>query len=93
MTRVRGLAVTFLAVVVTVSCSSSESPGGSDAGNGNGTAAKVADAIRVPQDHDTIQTAVDAAEPGDLILVDKGVYEEAVDVTTPYVTIRAVGTI
>ncbi len=48
------------------------------------------EAIRVPQDFDTIQAAVDAAEEGDLVLVDEGVYEEAVDVTTPYVTIRGV---
>ena len=38
--------------------------------------------VRVPQDQETIQAAVDVAEEGDLILVDEGVYEEAVDVTT-----------
>ena len=43
---------------------------------------------RVPQDHDTIQGAVDAAEPGDLVLVDEGVYEEEVIVDTPSITIR-----
>jgi hypothetical protein len=48
------------------------------------------EALLVPQDHDTIQAAVDEAEEGDLILVDDGVYEEAVDVTTPYLTIRGV---
>jgi hypothetical protein len=48
------------------------------------------DALLVPQDYDTIQAAVDAADEGDLILVDEGTYEEAVDVTTPYVTIRGV---
>ena len=63
--------------------------GGDDDASGDGDAAGL-DAIRVPQDHDTIQAAVDAAEEGDLILVDAGVYEEAVDVTTPYVTIRGV---
>src|SRR6266540_1040178 len=36
----------------------------------------------------TIQSAVDAATPGDLILVQPGVYHEAVKVTTPYLTIR-----
>lgn len=44
----------------------------------------------VPEDHPTIQNAVDAAEPGDLVLVDEGVYREQVDVTTPYLTIRGV---
>lgn len=56
---------------------------------------------RVPEDHPTIQNAVDAAEPGDLVLVapapqddahrapdGRFVYKEQVDVTTPYLTIR-----
>ena len=42
----------------------------------------------VPGDYDTIQAAVDAAEPRDLVLVDEGVYHEAVQVETPRVTIR-----
>lgn len=44
----------------------------------------------VPGDYQTIQSAVDAADPGDLVLVDRGVYEEAVSVTTPGITIRGV---
>ena len=44
--------------------------------------------IRVPTDQPTIQAAVDAAIPGDLILVAPGEYHEAVLVTTPYLTIR-----
>ncbi len=43
---------------------------------------------RVPDDHATIQNAVDAADPGDLVLIDPGVYREAVSVTTPGLTIR-----
>ena len=56
---------------------------------------------RVPDDHPTIQNAVDAAEPGDLVLVGPAprtdahraedgryVYREQVDVTTPFITIR-----
>jgi hypothetical protein len=44
--------------------------------------------IRVPDDHATIQAAVDAASPGDLVLIEPGVYNEAVNVTTDDVTIR-----
>lgn len=44
----------------------------------------------VPGDFPTIQAAVDAAEPGDLVLLDEGVYREAVDVRTPGITIRGV---
>jgi hypothetical protein len=44
----------------------------------------------VPSEYPTIQAAVDAAGPGDLVLIDRGVYREAVDVRTPGVTIRGV---
>jgi hypothetical protein len=44
----------------------------------------------VPGGYPTIQAAVDAAAPGDLILVDRGVYNETVSVTTAGLTIRGV---
>jgi plastocyanin len=44
--------------------------------------------LHVPDDFDTIQAAVDAAAPGDLVLIEPGVYHEAVQVLTPYLTIR-----
>jgi hypothetical protein len=44
--------------------------------------------IRVPLDKPTIQEAVNAAAPGDLVLVAPGTYAEAVLVRTPYLTIR-----
>jgi Right handed beta helix region/Phospholipase_D-nuclease N-terminal len=47
-----------------------------------------AETVRVPQDRPTIQEAVDAAEPGGLVLISPGIYEESVTVTTPFVTIR-----
>jgi hypothetical protein len=66
--------------------SGEESTSGEESAEGT----PVSEAIRVPQDHETIQAAVDAAEEGDLILIDEGVYHEAVDVETPYVTLRGV---
>jgi plastocyanin len=46
--------------------------------------------VRIPADYRTIQEGVDAAHPGDLILVSPGTYEEAVQVpeSKPYLTIR-----
>lgn len=44
--------------------------------------------LAVPADYPTITEAVDAAVPGDLILISPGVYNEAVNVTTDELTIR-----
>ncbi len=46
------------------------------------------EAIRVPLDYFSVQGAVDAAQPGDLILIDPGVYTEEVIVNTPDIVIR-----
>lgn len=43
---------------------------------------------RVPQQYRTIQGAVDAAVPGDLVLVDTGTYREEVTVNTPSLVLR-----
>ena len=46
------------------------------------------DTITIPDDHPTIQEGVDAARPGDLVYIRKGVYEETVTVRTPSLIIR-----
>ena len=43
---------------------------------------------RVGSDYDTIQEAVDAARPGDLVLIAPGTYREQVKVSTPRIVIR-----
>ena len=42
----------------------------------------------VPGEYKTVQSAVDAAKEGDLILIGEGTYNEAVEVTTNNLTIR-----
>jgi hypothetical protein len=44
--------------------------------------------IAVPADHDTITEAVEAAQPGDLVLISPGVYHEEVTVETEDIVIR-----
>ncbi len=44
--------------------------------------------LDVPGEFETIQSAVDAASDGDLVLISPGTYVEAVDVTTDNLTIR-----
>jgi hypothetical protein len=46
------------------------------------------DTIRVPEDHETVQTSINAASSGDLDLVASRTYPEQVVVPTPDVTIR-----
>lgn len=47
-----------------------------------------AETLLVPQDYSTIQDAVNAADPGDLILIAPGVYREAVKVDQERIVIR-----
>ena len=72
-------AIVTVAAIVGVSCSSSSpsrSGAGKDPTSGSCSAkSKVAgkpETLRVPQDHATIQAAVCAAHPGDLVLISKG---------------------
>jgi hypothetical protein len=44
--------------------------------------------LSVPAEHSTIQAAVDAASPGDLVLISPGTYRESVRVTTDRLVIR-----
>jgi len=68
------------AAATSTSTVASAPPGGSGGAAGN--------VVAVPGDYPTIQEAVDAAAPGDLVLISPGTYHEAVDVTTDDLTIR-----
>ncbi len=89
----RAAIVTVVAIVGASCSSSSPSSNGGKTGlqqtscSPKGKAAKP-NTLRVPQDYPKIQAAVCAAHQGDLVLVAKGIYREAVDVTTPNLTIR-----
>src|ERR687893_1421228 len=88
MTTARRLLGMLLAsvLVLTAACGGDDDAA-SDDQSGDETTEQGA-TLRVPEDHDTIQAAVDAAAPGDLILVGPGTYEEAVTVETDELTIR-----
>jgi len=56
-------------------------------------AATAGNKITVPQDYSTIQQAVDAAAPGDTIVVNSGTYNEFVCVGVPEIRIAAQGAV
>lgn len=66
------------------------SDSGSDPGSDTSDDEPAYTVRNVPADYPTIQAAVDAAEPGDLILIHKGVYNEAVVVQTDNIVIRGI---
>jgi hypothetical protein len=71
------------AVAVPITASASTPPSSEPTSTSAGGAT-----LAVPADYATIQEAVDAAAPGDLVLVSPGAYHESVNVTTPQLTIR-----
>jgi Right handed beta helix region len=81
--RTRRLLAVLVALAAVMAACGDDSGGGS-ANGGDGESAT----LRVPDDYGTIQEAVDAADPGSLILISPGTYEEEVDVTTDDLVLR-----
>jgi Right handed beta helix region len=88
MTTTRRWLALLLAGVLALAAACGGDDGGADSAADDGGAEGEGATLRVPDDHETIQAAVDAAEPGDLVLIGPGTYEEAVTVETDELTIR-----
>lgn len=79
-----GILVSLVGLVALAACG-----GAGDADDGSSVEASGV-VLNVPADYPTIQAAVDAAAPGDLVLVGSGVYNEEVEVTTDNIVIRGI---
>ncbi len=80
------LATLLALALVAVGCGGDSDDG--DGSGGEGAQKASYKTITVPGDQPTIQKAVDAAEPGDLVLISPGAYKEAVKVETDDIVIR-----
>jgi hypothetical protein len=80
--RIVAVVALFVITAAVVACSSSDDESSSS------TTEAVGATLRVPDDHPTIQAAVDAAAPGDMVLISPGVYNEGVIVQTDNLVIR-----
>ena len=80
--RLAALALAGAVALFAAGCGSGGSSSTSTAAPGPSTT------IHVPADAPTVQAAVDQSKPGDMVLIAKGIYREAVMVRTPRLTIR-----
>jgi hypothetical protein len=84
-TRLLAALAAVLAAVLLAGCGGPDEP---DQPTGDPTPTRGPATLTVPGDHPTIQEAVDAAQPGDTVLVGPGTYREAVTVDVEGLTLR-----
>ncbi len=83
------LIIVIIGMVLFSACGSASSNGGyGSSSSTTDTGGPPAAILHVPQHYRTIQAAVTAAKPYDLIMIAPGVYHESVTVKTPHLTIR-----
>src|SRR5262245_3054100 len=80
----RLMGLVLAAALVAAACGGDDDDAAPDNGASGGDQAT----LHVPDDYPTIQKAVDAAKPGDLVLISPGTYQESVSVKTDNLTIR-----
>jgi hypothetical protein len=91
----RPIAASFVVAALLLAGCGDDDDTGSGEGGGSSDGATTTEAadytVRdVPDDYPTIQAAVDAAAPGDLVLIGEGTYEEGVIVETENLVIRGI---
>jgi hypothetical protein len=85
ITARRALGLVLAGALVFAACGGDDDDSGS---SGDQPSAADGATRRVPEDFATIQAAVDAADPGDLVLIGPGTYAEEVVVETDDLTLR-----
>ncbi len=85
--HVRSSVVLAIAIVIALAAAAC-GDGSTTSDSGSGSSPTSHRTLAVPADYATITKAVDAAKPGDLVLISPGIYKEEVKVETDDVVIR-----
>ena len=86
--HVRSSVIVAVAIVIALAAAACGNDGSNTSDSGSSSPPTSHRTLAVPADYTTITKAVDAAKPGDLVLISPGVYKEEVKVETDDVAIR-----